>query len=80
MLGILAFLDPMALCGLPACVIGRAEIRQIDACMSPRGGRSIALIGMILGIITTVFSALMVAICLALFPLMVRVVEMTTRW
>ncbi len=57
-LGIVSLLGFTCLTGIPAWIMGSIELRNIREGTSPEGGRVMALIGMILGIITTVLTVL----------------------
>jgi hypothetical protein len=59
-LGILSFFGPGCLTGIPAWIVGRNELKKIDAGESPAAGRTMAQIGMILGMVTTALTGLAV--------------------
>ena len=68
-LGILSFLGGGCVTGLPAWLIGRAELDRIRTGQAPIAGRGIAQAGMILGIITTVVTGLAILAGIALLAL-----------
>lgn len=53
-LGIVSFLGPGILTGIPAWILGRNELAAIDRGSAPAAGRTMAAIGMWLGIAATV--------------------------
>ena len=55
-LGILSFVGGTILTGIPAWILGRNELTAINAGRSPEGGRTMATIGMWLGIVATILS------------------------
>ena len=57
-LGIVSYLACGLLASIPAWIIGSGELKKIDAGQSSAAGRSMAQIGMILGIINVVLSVL----------------------
>jgi hypothetical protein len=57
-LGILSFFGFGFLTGIPAWIMGRNELRAIDSGSSPSAGRTLATIGMWLGIVATALAIL----------------------
>lgn len=53
-LGIVSFLGPGILTGIPAWILGKKELAAIDQGSAPSSGRTMATIGMWLGIAATV--------------------------
>ena len=67
-LGIAAWVCSLSfLAGIPAWIIGKKEIKAIDAGQSPMAGRTMAVIGMWLGIVSTIFGALAVIFMILYF-------------
>jgi hypothetical protein len=63
-LGILSFIGCGLLAGIPAWIMGKGELGKIDRGESAPEGRTMAKIGMWLGIISTVLSVLFLIIWL----------------
>jgi hypothetical protein len=61
-LGILSFVGLGCLTGIPAWIVGRAEVKKIDEGQSPSSGRTLALVGMYLGIVSTVLTVVGIAV------------------
>ena len=66
-LGILSLCGCTFFTGIPAIVIGRNAMREIDASQGRLGGRSTANAGMVTGIIGTVLGVLGVMLTVAIF-------------
>jgi uncharacterized membrane protein YjgN (DUF898 family) len=68
-LGILAFIGCGLLAGIPAWIVGKKELNAINAGRSPESGKTMAMIGMWLGIISVVLGilAIIVIILYAIF-------------
>ncbi|MFN3652888.1 MAG: DUF4190 domain-containing protein [Armatimonadota bacterium] len=65
-LGVLSLVGLSVFAGLPAWILGRAELRRIAAGEASVSGRGLALTGMILGIISTVLAVVAVIVALLL--------------
>lgn len=57
-LGIVSFLGLPIIAGIPAWILGANELKAIDSGASPAAGRTMAQIGMILGIVNTIMAVL----------------------
>lgn len=57
-LGIVSFLGCGLITAIPAWIIGKKEVAEINEGRSPAAGRTMAQIGMILGIVATVLSVI----------------------
>jgi len=68
-LGILSLTCCGFFAGIPAFFVGRAEIKNIDEGRSPETNRSMAKIGMILGLVGAAFSCLGTLAYLAIIAL-----------
>lgn len=68
-LGILSITCCGFLAGIPAIFLGRAELQSIAEGKIPESNRTIAKVGMILGIIGTVISCLVALVYAVLFAL-----------
>ncbi|MCC2669156.1 MAG: hypothetical protein K0Q72_1627 [Armatimonadetes bacterium] len=55
-LGILSVMGGNILTGIPAWILGKKELSTIDAGQAPAAGRTMASIGMWLGIVATVLT------------------------
>lgn len=74
LLGIMTFCTPfMILTSIPAWLLGKAELADIDAGLSPEAGRRFAFTGRRLGVIGTVLSVL------ALLGLLLMVIAGSAR-
>jgi len=68
-LGILSLIVCGPLLGVPAWIMGKGDLKEIDAGQMDPGGRDITKIGMILGMVSTalfVLSLLVVGVAMAL--------------
>ncbi|MGA8846084.1 MAG: DUF4190 domain-containing protein [Nocardioides sp.] len=68
-LGILSMLCLGFFAGIPAILVARSAMREIDDSHGAIGGRPIATAGLVTGTIGTVLSALLVGATMALFDL-----------
>lgn len=55
--------------GIPAWIMGKKEINDIDAGLAPMAGRSLASIGMWLGLINTILGIIAIIIVIILFAM-----------
>jgi len=65
--GILSLMGCSFFTGIPAIIIGKMEMRNIDQGLSPESNRNLAKIGLILGIVGTAISCLFVLLWLLVF-------------
>lgn len=65
-LGILSWILCGIFAAIPAWIMGKKEIREIDAGRSPMAGRTMAVIGMWLGIVQTILGILVLILVLVL--------------
>lgn len=65
--GILSLMGCTFFTGIPAIIIGRMEMRNVDQGLSPASNRNLAKIGYILGIVGTVLSCLVGLLWLLVF-------------
>jgi len=75
-LGILSFIGCGFIAAIPAWIMGKKEINEINAGRSPEAGRMLAKIGMWLGIINLILTV--IAIIIAVILLMIGVLNMDT--
>lgn len=68
-LGILSYIMCGLFAAIPAWIIGRKEINEINAGRSPEAGKTLATIGMWLGIINVILSVLTIIALIFLFTL-----------
>lgn len=68
-LGILSLTCCGFLSGIPAIIIGRSELKQIEEKKIPESNRTMAKVGMILGIVGSVLSCLGTLVYVALIAL-----------
>lgn len=73
-LGILSYIACGIFAAIPAWIIGKKEISEINAGRSPEAGKTIATIGMWLGIINVILS--IIAIIFVAFALMLGLLNM----
>lgn len=73
-LGILSYILCGIFAAIPAWIIGKKEINEINAGRSPEAGKTIATIGMWLGIVNVILSV--IAIIFVVFALMVGLLNM----
>lgn len=66
-LGILSLVMCGLFTGIPAWIIGRNAVKEIDASQGQLGGRSTAQTGYVLGIVGTVLSLLGIVLLIAIF-------------
>lgn len=66
-LGILGWISCGILASIPAWIMGRKELAEIDAGRSDEAGRTMAKVGMWLGIIATILSILALIIVAIIF-------------
>lgn len=66
-LGILSYIACGILAAIPAWIFGKKELNEINAGRSPEAGRTMAKIGMWLGIINVVLSVIAIFILAILF-------------
>jgi hypothetical protein len=65
-LGILGFVGFGCLTGLPAWIMGRSSLKDIDAGVADPSERSLVQVGMILGMVTTIITILLACLWLAM--------------
>ncbi len=66
-LGILSYIACSIFAAIPAWIIGKREINEINAGRAPEAGRTMATIGMWLGIINVILAILGIIIFIILF-------------
>ena len=66
-LGILSYISCGIFVAIPAWIIGKKELAEIDAGRSPENGRTMAKIGMWLGIVNVILSIIAVFVMMILF-------------
>ncbi len=66
-LGILSYIACGIFVAIPAWIIGKKELAEIDAGRSPEAGRTMARIGMWLGIVNVILSVLAIIVVMILF-------------
>ena len=69
-LGILGLVSCGIFTGLPAWIMGKADLSDMDAGLMDPEGRGITNAGMILGMITTILTGLSILLALGFFALM----------
>ncbi|MBS1518520.1 MAG: DUF4190 domain-containing protein [Bacteroidetes bacterium] len=68
-LGILSYIFCGIFAAVPAWILGKKEINEINAGRSPEAGKTLATIGMWLGIINVIISVLAIVALIFLFAL-----------
>lgn len=66
-LGILSYISCGLFSAIPAWIIGKKELSEIDAGRSPEAGRTLARIGMWLGIVNVILTIIAMFVLLILF-------------
>ncbi|MBK6507453.1 MAG: DUF4190 domain-containing protein [Ignavibacteria bacterium] len=66
-LGILSYISCGIFVAIPAWIIGKKELGEIDAGRSPENGRTMAKIGMWLGIVNVILSVIAIFVMIVLF-------------
>jgi len=66
-LGILSYISCGIFVAIPAWIIGKKELGEIDAGRSPESGRTMAKIGMWLGIVNVILSIIAIFVMMILF-------------
>lgn len=66
-LGILSFMGGSILTGIPAWILGKGALRDIDSGLASPADRTIATVGMVLGIVVVVLSVLAFCVVLMFF-------------
>ncbi len=66
-LGILSYISCGIFVAIPAWIIGKKELAEIDAGRSPENGRTMAKIGMWLGIVNVILSVIAIFVMMILF-------------
>jgi hypothetical protein len=65
-LGVLSFVGFGCLTGIPAWIMGRNAMKEIDSGMADPSERTLVQVGMILGMVATIIAILLVCLWLAL--------------
>jgi hypothetical protein len=60
-LGIVSWLGAIILTGIPAVIVGHMALREINASSGTRGGKPLALVGLVLGYLSIAFFLVLAA-------------------